>query len=113
MTPSVVGVADGVSLRLGKNELLRLLCASYGAKPAQVLFFDDDPLNIVLARAADFPFAVMTPAGFHAAAWAEGVAAFTSGTPTPMPEPPQTSQSVVPPVAAAVAAKKAAPCLSS
>lgn len=107
LTPAHVGVPDGCSLRGGKNILLHRLCVLMRVQPRQILFFDDDRLNVEFARADGFA-AVHTPNGFYTTAWMDGLTAYLAGRQTPLSDEPvnisEASRQATHPGAAVVAA---------
>lgn len=88
LTPSLLGLVDGCSLKDGKNGMLQLLLQKYETnflmtgynkiEKSNILFFDDDPINIELARKIDIG-AIHSPTGFHFDIWENGINAFLKG----------------------------------
>jgi hypothetical protein len=88
MTPSLLGVVDGCSLKDGKNGMLQLLLQRYELNSlktgldkidvSNILFFDDDPLNVELARRINIG-AIHSPTGFHYDVWENAINAFMKG----------------------------------
>lgn len=86
-TPATIGGVDGWAQPRGKNALLEHLISDpfRGLQKTEVIFFDDDPANVDLAKEAGFPWAVHAPKGFNGALWQSTVGILQSCGSTGLP----------------------------